>query len=240
MEQPSSFRKLKDQVSAYRVMEDAIGKDRTSLTNTQKIERKNLIRKTLGIEKPQESNFNKPEFNNALVEFFTQLGMKNPFSEIKVIEMPKGMYLHIKPPTLFLEKRFVDSSDEKFVSICILHELYHNFAQNMLPDMKEVKYMTDYFGPQTIAEMDIDSDVETYLLMLKQGQTNFNDYIGLIYDVLSSPSDLRPREFKVARFIGSLVSIYFADKTSKKAILYPHINRINENKLFFACIADGR
>ena len=72
------------------------------------------------------------------------------------------MFVKIENSTLILEKEFIKNTEPKLIKIVIFHELYHKFGQNMEPNMKEVKYLTDFFGQNAITEMDIDSDVETY------------------------------------------------------------------------------
>jgi uncharacterized protein YeeX (DUF496 family) len=240
-----NFTQLKTKVQAYRDMENTLGKKNKFLDIQDRKERKRLMLEVLGIKQltkinEKVENFDYKMYENLLVDFFSEIGVPNVFTEIQIVDLPQGMFIKMEPPTLYIEQRFVENSDERFAPICIFHELYHKFGQNMNPNMCEVKYMTDYFGQQTIVEMDIDADVETYTFIEQKNNINFKDYLGMIYDGLSLNRDETPRIYKVARFVGSIVSIYFKKENQVKAILYPHINKINDGQIVIACIYNGR
>ena len=142
-----------------------------------------------------------------LDRFFVGQNIENNITDIQIEDLPKDMFVRIKPPVLILEKDFIENANEVLAKVIVFHELYHKFGQNMNPNMVEVKYMQDYFGPQTIIEMDIDSDVETFKFMKDSENLDFAKYLGLIYDGLNFKNDNVPRIFKVSRFLGSLISI---------------------------------
>jgi hypothetical protein len=85
----------------------------------------------------------------------------------------------------------------------------------MEPNMKEVKYLTDYFGFNSIVELDIDSDVETFQFL----GLGFEKYLHLLHSNL--PSDSNWRTPKIVRLVGSILSIYISSKYDQKVVLMP-------------------
>ena len=151
------------------------------------------------------------------------------------------MIMCINPQNkLTIELEAVINHSPRFVQVMIMHELHHKFVQKIEPNMKEVKHQRDYFGDQTITEMDIDADLNTYILFSEQGKFNFNGYLNLLYNELAKDKDYRIRKEKFNRYFGSLLSIYNYTQTRERKIFYPHIDSCNDDTIYFAVIGNGR
>lgn len=160
---------------------------------------------------------------------------------IDIKPLPKGMIMCINSQNkLTIELEAVINHDPIFVQVMIMHELHHKFVQNMKPNMKEANHQRDYFGDQIITEMDIDADLNTYILFSEQGKFNFNGYLNLLYNELAKDKDYRIRKEKFNRYFGSLLSIYNYTQIGERKIFYPYIDSCNDDTIYFAVIGNGR
>jgi hypothetical protein len=222
-------------------LENSLGTVKSTLTKDERIERNNIMRR-LFLLKPQDSvEVDTEDINSLVMDFFISLNLDKIFNEVQICPLPKDMFINLDHlPILKLEEAMFKSRSLLLVKIIIIHELYHKFVQNMNPDMKQVKYLRDVFGQNTITEMDIDSDVATFNFLESKNQLDFNSYLNIIHSGLTKNYDSMPRVPKITRSIGSILSIYVSQKTSVKHVLVPDLNEITGGKNFLTCISTGR
>lgn len=239
---------LKEKIRAIQNLEDALNKPRTDLNEAQRIERKQFIRQLLGIENNFDSSqlsFDIEKFENIASKFFGKIGMVKPYKNIEIRPLPKDMFIKFDEETLVLEEAFIKTRSPELVVIIAIHEMYHKYGQNLNPDMVQVKYFTDFFGQQTIIEMDIDADVETFQFLMEHADLDFNQYLDLIYTATKNASPRAsnystPRIPKTVRSIGSLLSIYASQKSGSKNIFVPNLHEVEGGNHYVACISNGR
>lgn len=229
----SSLTTLKTKVRAFQNMEKVIGQNKINLDSLQRNNRKEAMRKYLVNQISENiANFDYPEMHTLLNKFFEKLKIPQSLDKIEIQPLPKDMFIKIDKKTLILEEEFIKNTSLEMVKVVIFHELYHKFGQNMEPNMKEVKYLTDYFGFNSIVELDIDADVETFKFL----NLEFEKYLQLLYQNL--PSDPNWRIPKITRLTGSILSIYISQKYDQKVVLMPELTDNSQN--YIACITNGR
>lgn len=205
-------------------------------------------RDSVGIEDSFEitkTNFDIENFENIASKFFDKLGMAKPCKRIEIKPLPKDMFLKFDGETLVLEEAFIKTRSSALIVIIVIHEMYHKYGQNLNPDMIQVKYFTDFFGQQTIIEMDIDADVETFQFLMEHADLNFIQYLELIYNASKNGSTkastyTTPRIPKTIRSVGSLLSIYASQKSGSKNIFVPNLHEVEGGDHYVACISNGR
>ena len=162
------------------------------------------------------------------------------YSEIEIVEMSSGMCIKSQPPALYLEKALVESASVELIEIIVLHELYHQDTQNLTIDMKHIKHIVDYFGSQTMHELDIDADIEAFAILQKNKNLSFKKFLEIIYNASTFASD-KIRLGKFSRFVGGIVGSKLWDKYGAKIIAFPYLNEtIVETEIPFSCIYEGR
>lgn len=237
LENPS----IKTKIKAFHQFEALIGKPKSVLNAEERTTRNENVRRILNLPNKEVQNFDLVTIKNAVDNFFLKHSLPNNIQKIVIQPLKSGMIMKVlDDTTLILEEAMCKTQTPEFSSLMVVHEMYHKYVQNMEPNMKDIKYYQDYFGQQTIVEMDIDADIETFMLAEKQGTLDFEKYLTAIHKGLSYSKDERPRIFKIARFLGSLISIKATLSNNKKLIGFPYLNEINKNKLYFAIISDGR
>ena len=239
---------LKQRLRAIQNLEDTLGNPRINLNQDERYARSMIIRKLLGLENPlnlPDSTFDIAKFAEIMSKFFNKMGIDQAFNRIEIRVLPKDMFIKFEGNILVLEKAFIQSRSAELVIIIAIHETYHKYGQNLNPDMIQVKCFTDFFDQQTIIEMDIDADVETFEFLVENAGLDFNQYLELIYDstkkgVSENPTYATPRIPKIVRSIGSLLSIYTSQKSKSKNILVPNLHEIDGESNYVACISNGR
>lgn len=243
-EKVPTLTELKLKLNAIHTMEKALGKTVSSMNSSEKLERKEILRKLLGLRQDNHNEYGDELLENILIlsqEFCKQHNVQHSFESVKVAPLPQDMFVKVEGNVLLIEKDFISKSDSKLVVVIIIHELYHKFVQNMNPDMVEVKHLRDHFGQQTITEMDIDSDVETYLFLTKKAGLNFNNYLQTLYNNhCRNNSQSIPRSIKVIRSVGSLLSIFVTEKTGVKHIITPSLPNFSTQPCYLTCLVNGR
>ena len=149
----SSLTTLKIKVRAFQNMEKAIGQNKLKLNSAQRNNRKEIMRKIFGINQISENivNFDYQEIQILLNKFFEKLNIPQKLDKIEIQPLPKDMFIKVFENKLILEEEFIkNTANPEMVRIIIFHELYHKFGQNMEPNMKEVKHLTDHFGFNSI------------------------------------------------------------------------------------------
>ena len=162
------------------------------------------------------------------------------YNQIKIVEMPSGMRIKSQPPALYLEKALIKNALIELVEIIVLHELYHQNTQNLTIDMKHIKHIVDYFGSQTMHELDIDADIEAFAVLQKNKNLSFKKFLEIIHNASTFASD-KIRLGKFSRFVGGILGAKIWDKYGVKIIAFPYLNEtITETVVPFCCIAGGR
>ena len=237
-----SFSELKAKVKAYHDLESAISLPLPKSLE-EKTARKIQMKRVLQLP---ESKTDQEKINSVKASLKKSLSVANSkfsnfptFTDISIIDMAKGMSLISSPPVLYIEKELLNSASLEMINSIVVHELYHNIYQNLSINMEHIKHIEDQFGTQVKAELDIDSDIESFKVTSESLGLDFEKHISMMYES-STFRDQKVRMPKFSRFLGSLLGIYIYQKYNQKIISYPYLNTTLENEIPFTCIHEGR
>lgn len=237
-----SFSELRTKVKAYHNLENTL-----NLPPPQTLEEKGVrkiqMRRVLQLpeSKPLQEKINLVK--ESLIKTLSVANQKFPnfpvFNNISILEMEKGMSVISSPPILYIEKELLNSASVEMINSIVVHELYHSIYQNLSINMEHIKHIQDQFGSQVKAELDIDSDIESFRVTSESLGLDFVKHVSMMYES-STFRDQKVRIPKFSRFLGSLLGIYIYEKHNQKIIPYPYINTTLENEIPFTCIFEGR
>lgn len=237
-----NFSELRSKVKAYHNLENTL-----NLSPPQNLEektaRKIQMRRVLQLPESQsfqeKINLVKTSLNKTLLVANQKFPNFPTFTDISIIEMVKGMSVISSPPVLYIEKELLNSASVEMINSIVVHELYHSIYQNLSINMEHIKHIEDHFGTQVKAELDIDSDIESFKITSESLGLDFEKHVSMMYES-STFRDQKVRIPKFSRFLGSLLGIYIYQKYNQKIISYPYINNTLENEIPFTCIFEGR
>lgn len=105
----------------------------------------------------------------------------------------------------------------EFYRSIVLHECFHLYVQG-LPNKSDAKRLSDDFGPSSMQQLDIEADYHTAMFQKDVDRNSLVDIFALYYEGSKIFGDPKIRPPKLARFIGTVLSVanpYFKSPRAK-------------------------
>lgn len=118
-------------------------------------------------------------------------------------------------------------TSDYYLSI-LIHELYH-YVEHKISRKSEVKILKDFYGDGFMRIMDIEADLYTAKYFHEIKRIDYQDFLRILYNGRNVFSDPKVRAGKLARFLGTLLSIGHYFKTNIPKIFLPELRDIAIN-----------
>lgn len=157
----------------------------------------------------------KTEFCKIFLKHFQILYQRPEISKIKIKDTGKSN-LKIDQDTIFLNKKVYENSNPSASLIIFLHDLYHEYKQN-ITGYSQMLIMKKFYGDMALVYIDIDVD----LRMFKYFNFTFENYLKIFFEEPNTIfSDVGGEYKNLTRLISSLLTLYIYSKTGRSIITY--------------------
>lgn len=144
-------------------------------------------------------------FDKLVVNFFTFLNIDANPPKV-VISGEKRFYIDIEHGILEISPAFLEKYDEFTCGNIILHQLYHNYRQNILT-FDDVKAIRGIIGKNFMFYVDIVADIYTFLFLSARYGCSKEDYLKTCFVSLEEYQAKTLEDSKLTRLVGTALAL---------------------------------
>lgn len=154
-------------------------------------------------------------FCRILLQHFQIIHKRPEITEIK-IDYIRNSSLKIEKNIITLNKKIYENINPSGALIVFLHDLYHEYKQN-IKGYSQVLIMKKFYGDVSLILIDVDVD----LRLFKYFKLTFENYLKIFFEEHNTIfADVGDQYKNLVRLISSLLSIYIYAKTGKTLIAH--------------------
>lgn len=132
----------------------------------------------------------------------------------------------------------LNSCSKEYYILVIIHELFHLVKHKILYK-SEVKILKDFYGNSFMRIMDIEADLYAAMYFQKIQKMAYNSFLELLYSGRLVFTDAKIRAGKLARFLGSMLSVTHLFKTREMIVFLPELRDVAINGIVYLITTNG-
>jgi 8-oxo-dGTP pyrophosphatase MutT (NUDIX family) len=164
-------------------------------------------------------------FDKLIVDFFSFMNITDVAPIVTITEGGERFTLDKEEKSLKISRMFMDKYGEFGSGNIILHQLYHNYCQNILT-FQNVKAIRSIMGKNFMYYVDITADAYTYMFLSARYGFSKDDYLKMCFKSIAEYSGDSLENSKLTRLLGIALTMETCAMKSFEVVL-PVIDTAN-------------